>query len=1005
MMRQMMHSLWTLAAAAALSAGLASAAPPLPKVIASTPPADDAPILKPADALKTFEIPNDLEIGVALAEPEVRQPLFINWDERGRMWVVQYLQYPEPAGLKTVSRDEYWRAVYDRVPPPPPNHIRGLDKITIHEDTDGDGVFDAHKVFVEGLSIVTACERGRGGVWVLNPPYLLFYPDKDNDDVPDGDPEVHLQGFGIEDTHSVTNSLRWGPDGWLYAAQGSTVSAHVIRPGLDKTPVHSMGQAIWRYHPETRRYEIFAEGGGNAFSCEIDNAGQLFSGHNGGNARGFHYVQGGYYQKGFAKHGPLSNPFAFGYFSAMEHHDVPRFTHNFVIYEGGALPEAYRGRLFGVEPLQGRVVMSDVARHQSTFRTHDVGFPVTTSDRRFRPVEIKTGPDGAIYVADLYEPRIAHREHFLGHIDKDNGRIYRLQAKGAAPFRPVNLAALSDAELVEQLTHPNKWFRQTALRLLADRKPAGLIPSLKERLRAESGPIALQYLFALNACGGLDAAALETTLQHPDAGVREWSVRLACDANQAAPSVAGRLVQMAAHEPDVRVRSQLAASARRLPASDCLPIVAALAARDEDADEVHIPLLVWWAIESKAEQDRDAVLALFADPSFWDRPLVARHLLNRIMQRYAAAGSRADLASCAQLLQRSPHAEATAQLMRGFEAAFKGRSLTGLPDELVQSLAQAGGVSLTLAMRQGRRDAVDKALVLVADPKADPTQRLELLEVFGETNLPESVPVLLDLLRQTNDLNLQMAALTALQRYDEPRVGETVVGIYSRLTEDARSAAETLLLSRAGWTRQFLEAVDAGRIEGGSIPPDTVRKATIHRDERIAELLKKHWPDLRGASTAEMQAQIARLEKVLRSGEGDPYPGKELFAKTCAKCHILFGEGGRIGPDLTAYKRDDPLNLLINVVNPSAEIREGFESYLVLTQDGRAVTGFLADKDNRVVVIRGVDGQNIVLERENIDEMQAQRVSLMPEGLLRELDDTQIRDLFAYLRSSQPLNK
>ncbi len=240
-----------------------------------------------------------------------------------------------------VSHDGVWRAVYDKVPPAPPHHFRGKDKITIHEDTDGDGVFDRHKTFVDGLNIATSVARGRGGVWVLNPPYLLFYPDRNNDDVPDGDPEVHLQGFGLEDTHSVVNSLQWGPDGWLYAAQGSTVTGHVTRPGLDagKEPVHSMGQLIWRYHPETRRYEVFAEGGGNAFGVEIDAKGRIYSGHNGGDTRGFHYVQGGYYQKGFNKHGPLSNPYSFGYFPAMKHNRVPRFTHTFVIYEADALPE------------------------------------------------------------------------------------------------------------------------------------------------------------------------------------------------------------------------------------------------------------------------------------------------------------------------------------------------------------------------------------------------------------------------------------------------------------------------------------------------------------------------------------------------------------------------------------------------------------------------------------------------------------------------------------------
>jgi putative membrane-bound dehydrogenase-like protein len=249
-----------------------------------------------------------------------------------------------------VSRDKFLRSVYDQVPAPPPNHFPGADKITIHEDTDGDGQFDKHSTFLEGLSLMTSFEFGKGGIWVLQPPYLLFYPDANGDDVPDGDPVVHLEGFGMEDSHSVTSHLRWGPDGWLYASQGSTVTGAVKRPG-DKTAVHSMGQLIWRYHPEQKKYEIFAEGGGNAFGVEIDSQGRVYSGHNGPNTRGFHYVQGGYLQKGFGKHGELSNPYTFGYFEAMAHHQVLRFTHTFVIYNGGALPEQYNGRLFGVAPL------------------------------------------------------------------------------------------------------------------------------------------------------------------------------------------------------------------------------------------------------------------------------------------------------------------------------------------------------------------------------------------------------------------------------------------------------------------------------------------------------------------------------------------------------------------------------------------------------------------------------------------------------------------------------
>ena len=174
--------------------------------------------LSAGDQLKTFRVRDGYAADLVVSEPRVRQPLYLAFDERGRMWGVQYIQYPVPAGVRVVEYDQYLRAKFDRVPPAPPRHDRGNDVVSIFEDSDGDGTFETQKTFVEGLNIATAALPGRGGVWVLNPPYLLFYPDKDRDDVPDGDPVVHLSGFGLEDTHAVASSLMWGPDGWIYGA-------------------------------------------------------------------------------------------------------------------------------------------------------------------------------------------------------------------------------------------------------------------------------------------------------------------------------------------------------------------------------------------------------------------------------------------------------------------------------------------------------------------------------------------------------------------------------------------------------------------------------------------------------------------------------------------------------------------------------------------------------------------------------------------------------------------
>jgi len=962
--------------------------------------------LPPGAALASFKVPDDLRLELALAEPIVRQPVSISFDERGRLWVVQYLQYPNPAGLKMVSHDGVWRAVYDKVPPAPPRHFRGKDKITIHEDSDGDGFFDRHKTFVEGLNIATSVARGRGGVWVLNPPYLLFYPDHDNDDVPDGDPEVHLQGFGLEDTHSVVNSLRWGPDGWLYAAQGSTVTGHVTRPGLDagKEPMHSMGQLIWRYHPEARRYEVFAEGGGNAFGVEIDAKGRIYSGHNGGDTRGFHYVQGAYYQKGFNKHGPLSNPYAFGYFPAMKHNRVPRFTHTFLIYEADALPERYRGLLFGVAPLLNHVVMSQVRPDGSSFQTKDIGYAVESRDPWFRPVDIKLGPDGAIYIADWYDRQVNHYRNHEGQIDPEHGRIYRLEAraKGLAA-KPVDLARLSSLELVQMLGDPNRWTRETALRLIGDRKDPSIAPELKRLLIRETGQLALESLWALNLVGGLDEATALAALVHADPYVRLWTARLLCDQSRVSPLVAVALARRAAIEPSIEVRAQLAGSAKRLPARDALPIVRGLLARSEDAGDIHLPLLIWWALEAKITTDPEDVLALFQDRAVWELPIARATVVERLMRRFAASGTRQDLTRCARLLALAPGPDHIKRLMEGFEAAYAGRSLVGLPTELTDALARYSGQSVTLGLRQGKPEALKEALGLLADERGDRAKQIQLLQVLGEVRRPACVPVVLRLACQSSDNALRTAALNSLAGYDDPAIAPLVLAAYANMSDDVLAAAQSLLATRRSWAARFLEAVEAHAIDPHTVPREVVEKLLLLGDSRIADRTTKLFGPITPASSAELHARIDQLASVVRDGSGVPKPGKQIFDHACARCHTLFGKGGKVGPDLTTYRRDDLETMLLNIVNPSAEIREGYTTLVVATTDGRILTGVLVEEDKNVVVLRSGDGKEMTLARAEIDAMRASRSSIMPEGLLKEYSDQQIRDLFAYLRSTQPL--
>lgn len=957
--------------------------------------------LSPEQSLAKIKVAEGLQINLAIGEPEVRQPLSVKWDARGRMWVVQYLQYPHPAGLTAISRDKFLRTVYDKVPPAPPNHFRGEDKITIHEDTDGDGRYDKHKTFVDGLSVCSSFAFGDGGVWVLNPPYLLFYPDKNGDDVPDGDPVVHLEGFGIEDSHSVANNLRWGPDGWLYAAQGSTVTGAVKRPG-EKKAVHSQGQLIWRYYPPTKKYEIFAEGGGNAFGVEFDDQGRVFSGHNGGNTRGFHYVQGGYYQKGFGKHGELSNPFAFGYFEAMAHAKVPRFTHAFVIYGGGALPKKYDGLLMGVAPLQSHVTLSKIENDRSSFKTEDVGHLFTSDDPWVRPVDIQVGPDGAVYVLDMYEQRIDHASHYQGRVHKESGRIWRIQGKNPMVKPIVDLSKLSDKELYGYaLLHPNRWQRQTAQELVSQLEPATILEKAELELKSSfGGRRALDALWILHAANGLDEQQTFSLLNHREPLVREWGIRLTCDDGEVSSGLGQRLAQLARTEKDVRVRSQLAASARRLPAEHTLAIVENLATHLDDLSDVHIPLLVWWAVESKVDSDREEVLRWIRNTH---QPLTNEHVLERLGRRLAATGQRKDLIACAQVLTLQPSKEYKAKVMAGIEAAFQGRSMNQLPPELVAAMASAGSASPTLRLRQGDKEAVANALKDIANESGDASKRQQLIAIFGTIQQPSCVPVLVKIVKDSRNDALRSVALGSLQSYANPEIGSEVVATYKDLPEEVRAVAQSLLVSRSSWAKLLIEAIDAGKIEPKSIHESSVRRLMLSDNAMVRDACKRHWGELATASNETLRAEVEKLLQITAAGSGNPYAGKKIYSQSCGKCHKLFADGGAIGPDLTAYKRDDLRGILLNVVNPSAEIREGFENYLVQMTDGRTLSGFIAEQDPQVVVLRGADGQSLSLPRDEIEDLRAVPVSLMPTGLLKPFDDQQVRDLLAYLRSTQPL--
>lgn len=991
--------------------------------------------LSPTASLSKMKAADDLIVELMLAEPLVAQPTHFSFDARGRLWVSQYRQYPYPAGVKMVSRDRYYRSHYDKIPPAPPHHDRGRDVISIHEDTDGDGQYDRHKVFQDGLNMANSAVHGRGGVWVMHTPYLLFYPDEDFDDIPDGPPVVHLQGFGMEDTHSVANGLVWGMDGWLYGAQGSTTSCHVTRPGIDdlESPgVYFQGCMVWRYHPESRRFEIFAQGGGNNFGLEVDSCGRLFTGNNGGTTRGFHYVQGGMHlMQGTTpnKFGPPRNPFAFGELPKMASaQPIPRFTHFATLVESTAMPKHYHDTFFSVEPLHNFVIASQRMTAGATFRTNDMEKALTSDDFAFRPVYIANAPDGSVLLADFYEHYIAHGQHYQSQIDPTTGRIFRLRGKKEQLERDIDLYDKSTSELITLLNHPNRWHRHTAVRLLGERQEESSFPKLKSLIRNEKQLEALCALWALYQASELDDETMRIALTHEFAPVRYWATRLMCDdigftiqssglepierlgvsskgEAQLSPSLFEALLFQAEREPNVEVRSQMAASARRLHIDQGLTLLRELLRHSEDIDDPYVPLMCWWVIEANLDRGRQQVMAMLRDSGLRREPMVVQHMLGRVMRGLALKGKNRDLLDCARLLKMADSKDQLDQLLDGFELAYAGRQVTGLPNELAEALVGSGRTSPSLRIRLGDSEAVHDGIKLLEDEEAETIQRIAMARALSEVRSAAALPSLLHLAATAEDNSLRRAAITSVSAFDDPKIADRLLSGFDDCPDVVLPAFFDLMLSRVSRTRRLLKAVSSGEIASNAVPADVIDQLRRHSDPALAATAEQLFGAADDFGAKRVQQRINQLRVQLGEGTGNPYAGEAFFTQKCAACHKLFHKGGNVGPDLTPYQRGNLDTLLTSIVDPSAEIREGFQQTVLLTTDGRILTGFIVDEDTQIVTLRSKSGEDIRVKRDDVESRNAVKKSLMPDGLLQDLTAQQLRDFFAYLRISQPISQ
>jgi putative membrane-bound dehydrogenase-like protein len=974
----------------------------------NTDPSTDHP-MNPGDVCKTVALPAGFQLTTFASEPDVQNPIAIATDDRGRIWVAENYTW---AGADAGNWDS-----------------RLKDRIVILEDSNGDGKSDRRTVFYDQAVRLTSVQVGMGGAWILCPPQLVFIPDKNRDDIPDGPPVVVLDGFDISNSsHTVANGLKWGPDGWLYGRQGILGTSKIGVPGTDDAHRVKINTGVWRYDPVHHKVEAVMHGMTNPWGFDYDAYGECFVtntviGHM------WHVIPGARTER---MSGTDFNPYAYQLISQVADHvhwnsrevwnDVRKgvtdktsaagggHAHTgLMIYQGDNWPAEYRGRAFTLN-YHGRRINCDIlARRPVGYVAHHGADMCFVADPWFRGTELISGADGGVFISDWSDTGECHE---MGGVHRTSGRIYKLNFGKPQTRRTPDLVHATDQKLVQLQLEQNDWVTRRARLQLQERSADGTLDTttcreiLLNTFEHNTDPvIRLRAMWALQLTGNVEDDWLRKQLDHADEHVRVWAIRLLMDRysfddNASWTSITDKFQSLARHDSSGLVLLYLASALQKMPIQLRWPIVESLATRTENAfnEDRTLSIMLWLGTEPASAQDVAASIRLLRETTY--------NLLRENIARRLASDIDSDVQPVEQLLTvAASEASLRADILRGIAASLNGRNKVPVPSNWrTTSIKFAADTShdisesisiIGVAFRDNH--TIDILRSIVQNPHAKPASRNRSIQLLLTTHPKEFNKILRPLVA---DPQLASEAIRGLAAYDDPDAATEILGIYNQLTPEQRETAINTLCSRATYAKVLVQALESKKLPSSDIAPFHLRQLMALRDASISERTRAIWGDVRQTSS-EKRHMINRLRAILipTLAQADLQNGKAIFSRSCASCHILFGQGAKIGPDLTGSNRKNLDYLLENIVDPSAIVGPEFRVSVFTLSDGRIVSGIICERSDKTVTIQNPDGRQII-DRDAIDEMSVSDKSLMPDGLLQTFSNIQIRDLIAYLMSN-----